>query len=251
MSPFDPSEVRGTPYGAPLVPPLPLRLRRTEILTIVYATDETAADSLVPAPLRLLAPRAIAHVYWMHDAEWFGVYGESAVQLPVELPDGRSGTYSPFLVLGSDGAVATGREHYGQPKKHGRVTLGPRGDLLVGVVERNGIDVLTATMCWKQQPVQPGALEALVPGAALNVNLRVLPTEHGAFRRELVARSFEDVVVHEAWQGPGTLELRPNAQAPFHLLPVRGVELALHRLVDLTLPPGAVVHRYPEPTRDA
>ncbi len=247
MSPFDPTTVRGTPFGAPLVPPLPLRLRRTEILTIVYETDGEAADALVPTPLRLTAPRAAAHVYWMHDADWFGVYGESALQLPVELPDGRRGTYSPFLVLGSDGGVATGREHYGQPKKQGTVTLGPRGDLLVGVVERNGIDVLTATMCWKQEPADPGALDALVPGSDLNVNLRVLPLQHGAVRRELVARSFADVVQHEAWQGPGTLELRPNAQAPFHLVPVRRVELALHRIVDLTLPPGTVVHRYPEP----
>ena len=41
-----------------------------------------------------------------------------------------------------------------------------------------------------------------------------------------------------------TLELRPNAQAPLHLLPVRRVELGLHRMVDLTLPPGVIVHRY-------
>jgi len=114
VSPFDPTTVRGTPFGAPLVPPLPLRLRRTEILTIVYETDGEAADALVPTPLRLTAPRAAA----------------------------------------------------------------------------------------------PGALDALVPG---------------------------------------TLELRPNAQAPFHLVPVRRVELALHRIVDLTVPPGTVVHRYPEP----
>ncbi len=246
MSPFDPTGVRGTPFRAPLVPPLPLRLRRTEILTIVYATDAEAADALVPEPLRLAAPRAVAHVYWMHDADWLGVYGESALQLPVELPDGRPGTYSPFLVLGSDGGVATGRELYGQPKKQGTVTLGARGDLLVGVVERNGIDVLTATMCWKQERADEGALDTLVPGCDLNVNLRVLPLESGRFRRELVARSFEDVVQHEAWRGPGTLELRPNAQAPFHLVPVRRVELALHRIVDLTLPLGTVVHRYPD-----
>ena len=43
-----------------------------------------------------------------------------------------------------------------------------------------------------------------MPGSALNVNLRVLPEEEGRFRRELVARVFEDVIVHEAWTGPGT-----------------------------------------------
>ena len=241
---FDPTTVRGTPFGAPLVPPLPVRMRRVEILTIVYETDRDAADALIPQPLALGAARAALHVYWMHDAEWFGVYGESAVHLPVVLPDGRAGTYSPFLVLGSDGAVAAGREHYGQPKKHGEVALEPRGDLLVGTVARNGIDVATATMCFKQEPAGPDALERLLPGSALNVNLRVLPEEEGRFRRELVARSFEDVVVHEAWTGPATLELRANAQAPLHLLPVRRVELGLHRLVDLTLPPGRIVHRY-------
>jgi acetoacetate decarboxylase len=241
---FDPTELRGTPFGAPLVPPLPVRMRRVEILTVVYETDREAADALIPAPLALGAARAALHVYWMHDAEWFGVYGESAVHLPVVLPDGRPGTYSPFLVLGSDGAVAAGREHYGQPKKHGEVTLESRGDLLVGTVARNGIDLATATMCFKQERAAPDALERLVPGSALNVNLRVLPEEEGRFRRELVARSFEDVHMHEAWVGPATLELRPNAQAPLHLLPVRRIELGLHRMVDLTLPPGRIVQRY-------
>jgi acetoacetate decarboxylase len=241
---FDPTGVSGTPYGAPLVPPLPVRMRRVEILTVVYETDRDAADALLPEPLALASSRVALHVYWMHDAEWFGVYGESAVHLSVQLPDGRTGTYSPFLVLGSDGAVAAGREHYGQPKKQGEVQLSSRGDLLVGVVARNGIDIATATMCFKQQRAEAEALERLMPGSALNVNLRVLPEEEGRFRRELVARVFEDVVVHEAWTGPATLELRPNAQAPLHLLPVRRIELGLHRLVDLTLPPGTIVHRY-------
>jgi acetoacetate decarboxylase len=57
-------------------------------------------------------------------------------------------------------------------------------------------------------------------------------------------RSFTDVVEHEAWTGPGTLELRPNAQLPVHLLAVGAVELALHRMCDLTLAPGSIVHTY-------
>jgi acetoacetate decarboxylase len=240
---IDPRTVDGTPHGAPLVPTLPIRLRRTEILTVVYETDREAAASLVPAPLELAAPLAIVNVYWMHDAEWFGVYGESAIQLPVTLPDGAPAVYSPFLVLDSDGAVAAGRELYGQPKKSGTVTLGPDGDLLVGRVTRNGIDVVTATMCWKQRPADPDALSALVPGAGTNVNLRVLPSGDELVR-ELVVRSFQDVDTHEAWVGPATVELRPNAQVPVHRLPVGEVRLGLHRMLDLTLPPGRVIHRY-------
>ena len=89
-----------------------------------------------------------------------------------------------------------------------------------------------------------GELERLVPGSTLNVNLRVLPEDGAQVRRELVARSFADVEQHEAWVGPATLDLRANAQVPVHLLAVREVVLGLHRVLDLSLPPGHVVHRY-------
>jgi len=244
VSPFDPTDVTGTPFGAPLVPTLPIRLRRTEILTIVHRTDREAADRLIPAPLELAGDLCVVHVYRMHDAEWFGVYCESAWQLPVRMPNGSPAVYSPFLVLESDGAVAAGREAYGQPKKAGQVSLEPDGDLLVGRVARNGIEIATATMCWKQTATTGAELAYLVPGAGVNVNLRLRQEEGATFSRELVARDFTDVIEHEAWTGPGTLELHANAQMPVYLLPVREVVLAIHRVIDLTLAPGSVVHRY-------
>ncbi len=244
MSPFDPREITGTPYLAPLVPELPIRMRDTEILTVVYRTDREASDRLIPAPLRLSSDLVVLHVYWMHDAEWFGVYGESAWQLPVVLPSGNPAVYSPFLILESDGAVATGRELYGQPKKAGQVSLEARGDLLVGVVRRNGIDIATATLVYKQQRASPRALDELIPGSSTNVNLRVLPDANGPMRRELVTRDFVDVFTKEEWTGAATLELRANAQAPVYVLPVREVVLALHRRIDLTLGPAESIHRY-------
>jgi acetoacetate decarboxylase len=245
VPPFDPSELTSTPFAAPLVPPLPIRLRRTEILTVVYRCPESVLERFIPEPLAVADELCLVHIYWMHDAEWFGVYGESAFQIPVRLPGGVRSVYSPFLVLGSDGAVAAGRELYGQPKKHGEVELGPNGDLLVGKVSRNGIDIVTATMCFKQSPAEADALERLVPGSADNVNLRIFPVGDGEFRRELLTRKFEDVVLHEAWTGGATVELRPNAQVPVHLLPAGEVVLGLHRILDVTLPPATVVHRYP------
>lgn len=244
MSPFDPRDYTGTPHVAPLVPRLPIRLSRTEILTVVYRTDRSAASRLVPEPLDITSDLCIVHVYWMHDAQWFGVYGESAVQLPVRLPGGGEAVYSPFLVLGSDAAVAAGREIYGQAKKMGNVSLRPDGDLLVGQVERNGIDVITTTMCWKQSPVDTDLLGQWVPGADLNVNLRIFPNGEGQFCRQLLTRRFADVSTRESWTGPATVELRPNAQFPVHLLPVREVVLGLHRVIDLTLGVEQVAYTY-------
>ena len=239
MTPFDPAQVSSTPFGAPLVPVLPVRLRRTEILSVVYRTAHAAANSLIPQPLRLASDLCVLHVYHMHDAEWFGEYCESAWQLPVLLPDGTPAVYSPFLVLESDSAVAAGREAYGQPKKAGQVSLAAHGDLLVGTVLRNGIQI-----GWKQRAGSGSELERLVPGADLNVNLRIRQEEEGIVSRELVTRRFTDVIEHEAWSGTATLELRPNAQLPAYLLAVHEVVLGLHRTVDLTLLPGHVIHRY-------
>jgi acetoacetate decarboxylase len=231
-----------TGSAAPLVPTFPLRMRNTEILTVAYRTTAEAVAQFLPSELESLAPRAIVQLYRMHDAEWFGQYGESAVQLPVRHPaSGTTGAYSPLLFVEGDGPVAAGREIYGQPKKNGEIELGPVGDLLVGRLRRNGIDVLTATMPYKQQAADVGDLQAL--GFQTNINLKVVPAVDGSGDaiRELTAREFEDVVVHEVWRGPGTIELRPNAQAPIHLLPVVEVEAAFHWRVDFTLVYGRVL----------
>jgi acetoacetate decarboxylase len=240
---FDPRSISESPWGAPLVPRLPLRMRNTEILTVVYRTEPAAADRMVPAPLELLGDLMLVHLYRMHDADWFGRYGESAIQIPVRHPaSGTDGAYSPLLFVESDAAVAAGREIYGQPKKSGTIEILPDGDLLVGRLRRNGIDILTATTPYKQTP---GTADDLERHAAFrtNVNLKVIPATDGsgAAVRELTARTLADVVVHEVWRGPGTLELRPNAQAPVHLLPVLEVVEAFHWVADFTLVYGEVL----------
>jgi len=243
---YDPREVRGTPYGAPLIPQFPLRMRDTEILTIVYRSDRDAIEAMVPTPLVLVGDLVIVHVYAMHDAEWFGVYGESAVQIPVRHEaSGTTGAYSPLLVVEGDGPVAAGREIYGQPKKAGRIALEAHGDLLVGTVMRNDITIITATMPYKQRAGTPEDLEKHA-SFRTNINLKVIPNVDGSGSavRELTARTLGDVVVDEVWRGPGTLELRPNAQVPVHLLPVREVVEALHWRADFSLVDGEVIERF-------
>lgn len=245
MTSFDPRAVSETPFGAPLVPRFPLRMRNTEILTVVYRTASGAAPRLVPDRLEATSDLVLVHLYRMHDADWFGAYGESAVQIPTRHPaSGTEGAYSPFLFAESDGAVAAGREIYGQPKKAGGIELAADGDLLVGRVWRNGIDVLTATTPYKQVAATPEDLERHAPFHT-NLNLKAIPAADGsgAAVREITARTLADVVVHEVWKGPGTVELRPNAQAPLHLLPVEEVLEAFHWRADFTLVYGRVLER--------
>ncbi len=243
---YDPRSIGETPFGAPLVPRLPLRMRNTEILTVFYRSDPAAIARMLPSPLAASADLVIVHLYRMHDADWFGVYGESALQIPVvHGASGTAGVFSPLLFVEGDGPVAAGREIYGQPKKSAAISLGPDGDLLVGRVSRNGIDVLTATTPYKQRAASPDDLEQHARFRT-NLNLKLIPSVDGSGPSvaELTARTLEDVVVHEVWRGAGTVELRPNAQAPVHLLPVLEVIEAFHWRVDFTLAYGRVLERF-------
>lgn len=248
---FDPYAPFSTPFDAPLVPTFPFVFRNVWILTTIYRTDVAAAQRLVPRPLRCDSGLVATHVYQMNDTDWFGSYNESAVQLQVSLP-GRleSGAYSPYLLLDHDGAIAAGREVYGQPKKYGKPRIEIRQDLIVGTVARNGIDVITATMPYKVR--RSSMKELLEPfDFTRNVNFKVVPSaEAGSGVRELTVRDLIDVTVREVWSGPGTLELRPNAQVPVHGLPVHEVIGAFYWNCDFTLGPAEVLHRYDSPLTD-
>ena len=234
-----------TPFDSPLYPRFPMEMRNVDIMTILYRTDIDAARRLIPAPLELKSDAVIVHIYHMHDADMFGNYCESAVQLPVTLPGTDvSGAYSPYLYLSSVGAVAVGREIYGQPKKGGEPRLEVRGDLFVGTVRRNDIDIITATMPYKAQRAELSEM-LKVGDFRTNINLKVVNGVDGKIAiRQLTARRFENVRVHECWSGPATIELRPNAQAPVYKLPVREMIAGFYWRTDFVLPWGRVLHDY-------
>jgi acetoacetate decarboxylase len=241
----DPRSAFSTPFDAPLVPTFPFTFRDVWILTVVFQADVEACRRIVPPPLECDTGLAAVHVYQMNDTDWFGRYNESAVQVQVRLPGVfESAAYSPYLLLDHDGAIAAGREVYGQPKKYGEPRIEVRQDLVVGTVSRNGIDVITATTPYKVRRSSPPEMLAAFDFMT-NVNLKIVPAaDLGEGVRELTARRLEDVVTHEVWTGPGTLELRPNAQVPVHLLGVSEVLSAFYWHCDFTLGAARTIHRY-------
>ncbi len=233
-----------TPWDAPTIPPFPFRFRNVEILTLYWRTDPEAMAFLLPPPLVPIGDVACVHIYRMTDTDWLGPYGEANVMFGAELPGKAQGAYSPYLVLSSDVGVAQGREVHGQPKKLGNVSLEARGDLMVGRVERNGIEVITGTMATKQRRVAP---EAMAPYFNFATNLNLKAVDHIDGRpaiRQITLRRLAEVTVHEAWEGPCTVELRGNAQLPVYRLPVREPLMGIHWRADFTLVAGLVLHDY-------
>ncbi|OJV03455.1 acetoacetate decarboxylase family protein (plasmid) [Shinella sp. PSBB067] len=235
-----------TPWDAPMIPPFPFRFRNVEVMTLYWRTDPEALAFLLPPPLQPTGDVACVHIYKMNDTDWLGPYSEANVMFGAELPGKASGAYSPYLVLSSDIGVAHGREVHGQPKKLGMPSIEMRGDLIVGRVERNGIDVLTATLPYKQKPVEAAALKPHFDFAT-NLNLKAVNHIDGRPAiRQLTSRRLAEVTVHEAWEGPCTVELRANAQLPVYRLPVVEPLRGFYWRADFTLVAGEIIHDYLE-----
>lgn len=235
-----------TPWDAPMVPPFPFEFRNAEILTLYWRTDPEAMAFLLPPPLEPMGDVACVHIYKMNDTDWIGPYFEANVMFGARMPGGVQGAYSPYLVLSSDIGVAHGREVHGQPKKLGQPSLECRGDLIVGGVERNQIDVLTGTMAYKQARV---STDAMAPHFDFTTNLNLKSIDHidgTPAIRQLTSRKLANVVVHEAWTGPCTVELQANAQLPVFRLPVIEPLQGFYWRADFTLVAGDVIHDYLE-----
>ncbi|MCQ6560695.1 acetoacetate decarboxylase family protein [Paenibacillus mendelii] len=245
ISQQDVKSAYSTPIDNPLIPRFPVRFRNNEILTVIYRTDPACIERIVPDPLESASDLVVVHYYHMNDAEWFGNYYESAVQVQVRLKGTDiCGAYSPYLYLGSDGAIAAGREVYGQPKKSGNPSISFVEDLIVGKVERNGIDVLTSTMAYKQRKSSLDEMQEIIPFTK-NINLKIIPNIDGTPAiHQITARTFSEMVVHECWRGPATMEIRPNAQAPVYKLPVLEMMDGFFWVCDFSLPMGEVIHDY-------
>ena len=234
-----------TPTEAPLVTPFLFTFRDVEVLTLVYRTTPEAVQRMLPDPLQAISDQVLVHIYNMGDVDWLGRYGECNVMLGAELPGKAVGGFSPFLFLNSDGGLTQGREVHGQPKKWGNPRIEYRSDLIVGILERNGIECCTGTMAYKQHR---GAIEDLKRSAfdfSLNLNYKVLQHINGECAvRQITSRRLADVKIHECWRGPCTVELRPNAQAPLHRLPVVEELEGYYWKAEFTLVPGEILHDY-------
>jgi acetoacetate decarboxylase len=78
-----------------------------------------------------------------------------------------------------------------------------------------------------------------------NLNYKLIPQIDGTPGiRQLTARRLTDVVVHECWTGPCSVERRPNVQAPVWRLPVVEPLEGFFWRADFTLVAGRILHDY-------
>jgi acetoacetate decarboxylase len=239
-----PETAYSTPIDSPLNGPPPGRFADGEVLTVQYRTDPAAIRALLPEPLVPTNDTVMVQI-----ARWGDVAGlgrdtyEANVMVGARLGE-LTGSYSPYFWVTSDRAMAGGRELHGQPKRLGTVTLEHRGDLIVGTVANNGIEIFTGTLPYK---AVPSSFEELCRRINLvtNINLKIVHQIDGRTAlRQLTARDLTDIDVRGCWAGPSTAELRPNATSPLYRLPVLAYLEGFYWQTEFTLVGGRVIHDY-------
>jgi acetoacetate decarboxylase len=243
-------EIRQRAFAMPFTnaayPPGPYRFVNREYLIITYRTDPQRLRAIVPEPLSVEASLVKYEFIRMPDSTGFGDYTESGQVIPVSL-NGRRGSYTHSMFLDDESAIAGGRELWGFPKKLASPSLKIEKDTLVGTLDYGPLRVATGTMGYKHRVLDASQIKQAI--RAPNFLLKVIPHVDGTARIcELVEFRLEDITVHGAWAGPGSLQLNPHALAPVAELPVLEIISAVHFIADLTLGLGRVVHDYLQPS---
>lgn len=121
------------PHSAPLYGAPPYYYRGFTSLAVSWRTDHEAAQAVLPPGFSLGATGAVVTAtFSRYGITSFGPYNEFVMTLPVDVETDagvRSGVYSPFLYVDSDGPLAAGRELWGFGKKLAEIDLGQRYDV--------------------------------------------------------------------------------------------------------------------------
>ncbi len=244
-----PEDAVGTPIDSPITGLPPGYFRDGEVLTFQYTTEPGAIRALLPQPLEPINDTVQVQV-----SRWGDVPGagrnihECNVMVAARYRGADAvvdGAYSPYFWVESDRAMAGGREFHGQPKRIAEISVQAVGDLHVGRVRQHGFDIFTGTMQYKAAPSTLQRLRSRVD-LITNINLKIINHVDKAARRsgKLTARDLTDVEVHECYEGPCTVDIRPTATAPLYRLPVRTFLEGFYWRTDFRLIGGRILHDY-------
>jgi len=135
------------PAISPMIPPPPYRYRDTKALNILFKTDPSIAQGLVPAPLKASPDQPlIFYIGHFQFQDFDATYNEAGLLVPVTCDGHAAGLFAVVLYLDKANPVVGGREIYGWPKKDADeiVFKEDKGKLVAGVT-RYGKPIISVT----------------------------------------------------------------------------------------------------------
>lgn len=220
----------------------PYRFVNREYFIITYETDPVFLRKIVPSVLEIPQPHVKFEFIRMPDSTGFGDYTESGQVVPVRYK-GEEGIFILSMFLDCHAPIAGGREIWGFPKKLAKPKLYVEEDVLVGKLNYGSVRIATATMGYKHHQLDAASiLESMKKPIFLLKNIPDVSNK--PLINQLTKTYLQDISIHGAWKGPGSLELHPHALAPISQLSIKRIVSTIHFTSDLTLPHGEVVEDF-------
>jgi acetoacetate decarboxylase len=225
------------PYSTP-----PLRFINREYFVIQYETDPEILKNEIPKGLKFVDPVVKYQFVKMPDAWKFGSVYSSGNIIPVSF-EGIDGNYEYAMFFNSPGAISSGREIFGFPKKFANPNLEVDNDSLLGTLHYGKDLIATGTMGYKHNELKVNEIEE---GLKKPLYLfKTIPNVDGTpLACQINQVNLIDIKVKGAWSGPATLELHPHALADVAKFPIKKIISATHYITDYTIPFGKTIIDY-------
>jgi len=210
---------------------------------VPFRTAPGVTRGLVPEPLVPNADDLMLMMIGPMHNHALGSTTEAFIAVPASFGD-VVGNYAVLLYLEDDSCVTSGREIWGWPKKEASLRFSEADGMVSGAVERNGTELVRLGLELTGD-ARPGDLDLsptwfnfkLIPAVSAGAPPAVM---------QLTATTFQDLVVHEAQRGTGTLAFGNGPADPLaDLLPVEEVLGGVYlRRFQLDLVLGEVLYDY-------
>jgi acetoacetate decarboxylase len=200
------------PFDAPSYPPLPAWYRNVRFQEVFFRADPAQVARLLPEPLEP-SPDGACVAIGLHVpfSTAYGAFNEVIYQEKAHFR-GEVGWFCSHLLHDGPRGIAAGREIYGTPKIFAELEVRLVESTMLTRGALAGVPVITISSTM-EQPIAPSELPSLAPSWRLKLIPRA--DRPGPAIKQLIdgSKATNDLEVHVAYRGHGTVHLEPSPLA--------------------------------------
>jgi acetoacetate decarboxylase len=230
------------PSVSPYYVPPPYEYKDNNTITILFRSTADALQELLPSPL-VPNPDSLAFVYVgeFHVVSPFELkYKEAGLGIPV-LFEEKPANFMVIIYLDQVGAIVTGREIWGWPKKDAEIIYSVKNGVYQASVIGDGLEIIHALVNASEQvkPIPPGAdIPAL--------NLKIIPSVKKNQPPDVLQLTSANIssTTKTLFRGEASLTFASSSNDKVGNIPVLGMISGEQSVVDMSLDCGDVLVDY-------
>jgi len=226
--------LKSIPVQAPLYPEPPYRYPGARGILIVYETDRSSIEKVLPDVLEVGdMPLAFLGVMEYPECEPLGPYNEAYIMVQAKCGD-VSAWFNPFMWVTTEEALTAGREIWGFPKKMAGIKVVQEEERVTGTVERKGVKFIEAV-------VEPSAPLEMPFEASILTFKQMLKGDGSGLDVKKVLLTTNPLQIKKMMGGEGRIKFAKSKEDPVYILEPKKLAASVYVEYDMTLPYGRII----------